>query len=678
MMNRYMLMLAVLVAGGMLAFGCGPDGTGGGSFSGGSPDSGNVTFSIKDAPLADLQSLTIDVTGATLLGSAGTPDFQVFPQTGSPSHVTVDLLGLQGFGQLLASANVPVGVYRGLHVDFDNPQAEDNASNPQVITAPASFMTGAFRPPLTVAAGSLQSVVIDVNLERSYHDLGGNEGLLLPVVELGVIPASATMPLERFFARVDTIDTMQDSFTAHVVHFGSGGGYLGTVTIQCDSNTIFNDPVLGISVGDVTDELDTGDVLMVDGVQGATAIEASVVTRRSRSPHAQQPPAQSPPPVPSFRMVSGTILDVDTALDQVTVRVRGAVGVHHSPRTDVTLDVASTATFHRGGTAVAFGDLQPGNFSHITLDPVSGMAEEIEEVRSFVCGTVDDVDLGGGAGGTNRIEFTPGRVNQIPASALAFVPSPLTVDLPLHWPVPQVNERFCVFAFFEGTAHLTFAHPAPNPPVRPQSVYALIGVLEDSTTATINASNELEMSLYAYDRATATRQVFDVTVLDTAHIVVVDGRTVTTGSLQDAARAINSGEALIQVQGSSAPSGLTFTGDIALRVVMTQVMPLPPVRPPHPPAPQDQAIGVVASTAVVNASGDIEFELQSPPPRSTAWNVTVDQNATIQLVSMGTVTVLTVAEAVTELNSSPAPFVRVMGTATGTDFDAHHSLTIHR
>lgn len=679
--------LTLLTVAVLMLAGCGPEGGDSSTAAGNGEETGQVMFGIQDAPLSQLQSLTIDITGATLNGRQGTPDFQVFPQSGSPNSVTVDLLGLQGFSQLLASANVPSGEYDRLSIEYDNPQATDTSSNPQVIQSPSGRMNGFFQPTLTVAPGSLQSVMIDVDLSLSYQDLGGNEGMLIPVVRLGVVPSGSNMPLERFFARVETVNTAQDTFTAQVVQWaqgGSGGGHLGSVTIECDSATIFKDRQSGITTGGVTSHLSSGNIVHVDGVMTSTAIEASVVSRLSQgsassgmTTHSSHAPGLNfnPP----FNLVTGTLTNVDTTNEEVTVRVRAAIGAQFTPGTDAVIDVDSSASISRGSSTLTLGDLVPGNFCFVHIDSGTGLADDIEESRSFVCGTVTTVSPGAGAGGTDQVEFTPDRVNGIDVSNLPFVPSPLTVDLPNNWPLPQVSQSFCVWAFFEGTSHLTFAHPSPMPPAAPPPVHSLAGTLETGTTAGVNASNELEFSLHAFDGATATMQNFQVTVPAAATIRIFDSGTVTTGTVQDAEAAINANPAIIQAVGSSPPSSLSFTADIALRVVVTNSIPMPPPNP-APPAPpmHDQAFGQVASTATVNSAGDIEFDLQTPPPSSPTVAVTVDQNATITLASAGTVTTLTVAAAVTELNTSPAPFVRVAGTDGGSTFDADVSLTIYR
>ncbi|MCA8940601.1 MAG: DUF4382 domain-containing protein, partial [Planctomycetes bacterium] len=95
----FLLALAALSA-------CGGGGTSVANLPGGgsTQTTGSVTLSIKDAPLSALQTFTIDVSKATLKGSGVTADAQIFPAPNSnATSVTVDLLSVQGFNQLLSA-----------------------------------------------------------------------------------------------------------------------------------------------------------------------------------------------------------------------------------------------------------------------------------------------------------------------------------------------------------------------------------------------------------------------------------------------------------------------------------------------------------------------------------------------------------------------------------------------
>jgi hypothetical protein len=664
--------------------GCGADSSGMPGIDS-TPDTGTVTFSIKDAPLSSLQTLTIDITDATLIGVGATSNYQVFPQSSSPAFVQVDLLSLQGIGQLLASASVPVGTYSALSLDFTNPQATDFANVPQNISAPTGFMVGLFNPPLTVTSGSLTSVMIDVDLSTAYHDLGGNNGLLTPVATLTVLNASTPpLPLRRFFGIVESINVAADSFDAKVIEWQPAGPpvVLGNVTVQCSATTVFNGPG-GIVVGNTAAQLTQYDLVEIDGVLTASVIDASMVTLIGHGSSAQ------PPVAPPVNFLAGTIIDVNTTTSTVTVRVQWNVGPTQQPYTDVVVDIVATTSIHRGATVVQLGDLVQGNFCHVQVDPQTQEAIDVDEGPAFVCGTVVAVNIGGGVGGTDRVEFTPDTVNQIPAAQLTFVPATLFVDLPTGHPIPPVSSQFCVFAFFDGTAVLTLAQsggrvgvPPHVPPPPPANYFVLAGQLETGTTATVNTAGDVEFSLTAFDHNTMTMQDFDVTVTSAATMTLFDATGVTPLTTAAAASAaINQNPtALIQVAGTAAPAGLAFTADLSLDIFVNSGGGTFPGPTPPPPPAFDVAAGLSAGNAIINVSGDIEFTLLAHPgPNAPALAVTVRQTAVLELFSSsGAPTVLTVAQAVAELNASPAPFVQLAGTLSGPSFDAHIGMQVFR
>lgn len=687
-MRTTSLLLSVVLLG-FCAIGCGVNTDGTLALPATSPETGTVTFSIKDAPLASMQTLTIDITGATLLGSGATNDYVVFPQATSPAFVQVDLLSLQGLGQVLAGSNVPVGTYGGLRLDYGNPQGTDNTNTPQNITAPVGFMAGTFKPTLVVTAGSLTGILIDVDLSLAWQDLGGNNALLTPVMSLQIL-ASGTppVPLQRFFGRVDSINLAQDKIDAQVVQWNSrtAPGFLGIVTVECDSATAFVGPT-GISVGNTAAQLAVNDVVEINGVLSTAVIDANSVRLVG------QFAGPMPPTAPPMNHVAGTLVNVNTTADTITVKAQFGYGPGaQTPYQDVVIDVSGTATIHRGATSLQLADLELGNYVHVLIDTQSQEATDIDEAPSFVCGDVTAVNLGGGASGANRVTMTPTSVNNIPPAQLPFLQASLMVDLPVSMPVPAMNTMFCVFAYFEGTALLSLSAPAGGgftgpppfgPPPVPAQRFVLQGQLETATTATVNAAGDIELSLTAFDINTAQVQNFDVTVDAAAQMTLFNSTGVTPlTTAAAAAAAINANPtALIQVHGTAAPVALAFTADLELNIIVGGGGTLPgPIPPPPPPVPgpNDFAFGIVQGTAVVNAAGDIEFDMKAPGPVAPTLAVTVSQTALLQKISnTGTVT-LTVAQAVAELNTAPAPMVQVAGTLTGTDFDAHVSLSILR
>jgi hypothetical protein len=662
-------MRSVFILGCLLLLAaCGTDSTGGTTTIGGQTGAGRVVFTIKDAPLSQLQFLTIDITNATLQGIGGTPNFQVFPQAGSPASLTVDLLSLQGMGQLLSSAIVPAGTYNRLQIDYTNPQAQDFSSNPQVITSQTGFMNGMFVPNLVVTPGSLQSVLIDVDLSSAYHDQGGNQGFLTPTVQLTVLPAAQPLPLQRFFATVTAIDTQQDRFTADAFTWPTTGPQvpLGTVDVQCDANTTFSG-LGGISIGNVTAQLTVNDHVEIEGVLLGAVIDASAVTLLGYGSPVQ----------PAYNQYSGTIMDVDLIGSSVTVRVQWSLGNTIPPFTDVITAIQATTTIRRGPTPLALGDLTPGNNCHVKVDTVSGDTVEFEEAPSFICGTVVSVTPGGGAGGHDRIVFTPSTVNQIPVSALPFVPSPLTVDVPPGGPLPAVNGNFCVFAYFDGTSQLVIGVPGggytgPPPSLPPAAFTLLSGVILTGTAATVNASNEVAFQLVAFDVGTSMLKVFDVTVPAGAAMTLYASSVQNLATAQDAADAINQNPGIVEVYGSAAHVNYVFEADLALNVYAGPNQGGPATAPSS-----EYALGFITSAAVLNGAGALEFTMQGPTPGHPDWQVTVPATASIEIAGGTNVGTITAAQAESVLNASPVPFLHGKGVSNGTAFDGNIELKIY-
>ncbi len=237
-----------LVALTLLA-GAGCGGSGGGSSSSGGTtpgviSTGTVSLAMSDTPFADLQTFTLELSRATLKGAGTAADLQLFPVGGTQaSSLDVDMLQLIGVNRLLGTAQVPVGIYYGVELEFLSVEATTTTtSTPVVVSHVTNSMLGIFNPPLSVVDGSTQTIQVDFDVEASYIDLGGLNAFLTPVVSAQVLASSAeALPLERLYAVVDAIDTTTDSFTANVRFQGGAVTGGGTIAIQCDGDTTHDD-----------------------------------------------------------------------------------------------------------------------------------------------------------------------------------------------------------------------------------------------------------------------------------------------------------------------------------------------------------------------------------------------------------------------------------------------------
>jgi predicted small secreted protein len=659
MKNHAAVLLAIALAATSFT-GCGTDG--GGKDPGGS---GTVTFAIKDAPLASLQTLTVDITKATLHGVGGTANFQVFPQQGSAGSITVDLLSLQGMAQLLSSASVPAGRYNKLQLDYTNPQATDFSGNPQVITTPTGFFEGQFVPHLVVTPGSLQAVLIDVDLSNAYHDMGGNQAFLTPAIKLILLSGTTGAPLQRFGATVLATQPAQDRFSADAYTRPASGPpvALGTVQVQCDAATIFHDGQGSITVGGVTAQLLAGDQVEIEGTLASGVIQAGMVRLISR------PGSSGSGWGSGIAGICGTIMDIDMVASAVTVRVQWTVSYSASPYTDLVVGIQTATVIHRGAALITLADLNRGNFCYVTVDPVSGDTLDFEEAPAYICGVVSSVTS---TPSGDRVVFVPDTVSQIPVSQLPFVPSPLTVDLPAgSGAMAQPGFPFCVFAFFDGSATLvlgwsTGGYTGTPPSYPPQQFTLLSGTLLSGTQAAVTGAGTV-FKLVAFDMATSGYRTFDVTVPATASATLYATGVSVLTSAQAMADAINQHAGVVEVMGSAPPSGYVFTADLALNVYAAQG------GAGGNPGGTQMALGFVTGPASLQASGALTFTMQGDNPSMPDWVVTVPASAAISLFGQS----LTPSQALPYLNASPRPFVAVQGTSSGTNFDGFASLEIY-
>jgi len=588
----------------------GNNGGGGGGQT--NPLTGKVTVTVKDAPLANLQSLTIDVSQIVLKGN-GTPDVTVFPaMSGSTGTVNVDLLSLQGLNQILSSASIATGDYYAVDVTYANPAATDISGNAQNITTVGNRMLGLFSPALSVTSGSSQAIQVDIDLQRSYTDLGGNAGFLAPVVVVNVI--TNAVPLRRFPAFVQSVDVTNDRFEADLAFFGSGApqaGNSGSVTVQCDSMTTFVDGQGNITTGMVTSNLMAGDLVEIDGsLLGGTVTASSVARYATTQPGGGNTgggnngggntgggntgggttnPGGILPPVVDL---SGTIVGVNPMTNAIDILIDSISGPGTNlPQTfsTISLEVTSNSALHRGPITQTINDFVPGNYCYAFAQEVqrSGQvafeALDVDEYPSLVTGTVVSATAGAGRMGADLLVLTPERVNQLPLSRLPFIPSPLKVDVPAGFSA-QTGNTVSVFGFFDGTDYLiSVGGSMGNPNTRPPttgggntggggnpgggtgggSSVTFSGIVAANSQASLSSRGDV---LFTLDVGGSGSRL-NVTTLAAATMELIDvGAQRYTLSPYQASEVLNANPTAVEVVGSNVPNGTAFTADISLTI----------------------------------------------------------------------------------------------------------------
>ncbi len=673
-------LLLLLVFSGLAGCSGDSDSSSGGSSVTTSSSTGSVSLSIKDAPLSSLRSLSIEVEKVTLKGS-GNSDAQVFPnpQAGTSSTVRIDLLSLQGFDQLMANADVPTGAYHSVEVEFENPEATDTSGNAQVITVGNNTLTATFSPALTIAQGSTQSLQVDIDLQNSVIDLGGNEIYLSPAVSAQI--STQALPVRRFPAVITDINTTDDRFEADIVFFGAAAPLGGVVTVRGNSTTTFNDGSGNITTGNITQELVLNDLVEIDGQLVGGVISADSVVRIPQTTPGGGLPAGGLPPVVNL---SGTITDTDSNAGTITVLPDFVTGPAGAPSAfvEVDLDVVTSSKLHRRSTLLTVDDIVAGNFFH-AYAVISGSSFEIADFDvhpAFVAGDVTNVASGSGANGGDLVTFTPTIVNQIPASEFAFLPASLDIEVDSGFSV-GAGSLIEAFAFFDGTSLLKDLNfgghvgALPPPPSAPRSQAHIAGEINASSTASVNGSGEIEFQLdlaIAGIAGAANPVTIDLVVDPAARIVHFDstGKPETL-SANDAVTLLNATPSpeLIEAKGVADPDNARFNVTKKLVIFETQTSTLPPTN-------QSQIlIGNVASgsNAELDAAGDIEFELEIGAFSGNLEDIKilVPQGAVLEEIDAnGNVTLLTPALAVSALNnaSSATSVIEVEGfkAASGT------------
>lgn len=608
MMFRILSLSAAMLALSALA-GCGgggDSGLGDGGPSGGSNPTGSVTLALSDAPLSQLATFTLDITGAVMKGTGATQDATIFPTATSATTMSVDLLSLQGLNQLFAQATVPVGTYNRVEIAFSSVSATDLQSVAQNVTALGNTLVGVFAPTVNVTANSTSTIQVDVDLSNSVFDLGGNDVLFAPSVV--VTQTNQPIFLHAFPAAVVSVDTQNDRFVVNQLVSRLNSRLSGSITVQCDANTVFfslSPPTATPgSTTPVSQQVGVGDNVLVKGSLLNGVVVADRVSELSTNVSG-----------PTRTSMGGVITAVDTNASTLTFKVLNAVGAGTLPArfSDVTVAVSTATLLHRGRTPQQLGDFIPGNSirAALTSTATGWDANKLNEEPSMVRGVVNSVTANAGvAQGTDLLSMTPEWVEQVPVPVLgSIVPNPLTADIPASRGL-VANDPVRIFGFFNGTAHFQTpgqGHPigiivpphqrprppagpgnnppnppqGPNPPApqlpRPNRI-VFGGDVAASTTATVNTAGDIEFTL-AVPFALGSQNLA-VTVLQTANLQIQSQSGIATATVNQAVAALNATPSHVIVSGTSAPVQGAFEADFGLKILVYPA----PLNPAVPPA----------------------------------------------------------------------------------------------
>ena len=218
---------------------------------------GSVVFFGTDAPLCNVVSFEVTITGLRLTPQGGGTPVTVIS---GANPVTVDFASLVGFATVLRMADIPVGSYSQVSVTLASPELTvlDVTVRPPAPTAlPSTTLTSLsftleVNPPLTVADGGVTGLTLDLDLAKSVQtDAQGQvTGVVAPVFQVSQASASA----DRTLGELDSLRGVVKSVTTTSIDPAFSGSFVistrgGTgqdLTLKVNNATLF-DGVTGLS-----------------------------------------------------------------------------------------------------------------------------------------------------------------------------------------------------------------------------------------------------------------------------------------------------------------------------------------------------------------------------------------------------------------------------------------------
>jgi len=221
-----------------LGLACGGGGSSSGIASTGQ-STGNANILVTDAPSDNWSTVQVQVTKVTLVNSAGGTQAVAFSGTD-----TVNLVDLDSVGELLASAQVPVGTYDKVVISVNTDPtsmsliAEGGATAvppAQVHVVGNGTITFTLSTPLVVTASGSNAVQVDFDLS---HPLFINQlpsGDVVLNFQVKQRPTPALLHLIQIHRHLGTVSSVGASGFVMATNGGS------SLNITTDGNTLFYD-----------------------------------------------------------------------------------------------------------------------------------------------------------------------------------------------------------------------------------------------------------------------------------------------------------------------------------------------------------------------------------------------------------------------------------------------------
>jgi hypothetical protein len=261
--------------------GCGGGGGGSsGSGTGSRAATGTLLVGMRSSPRPGLSEFWIEVEEVRVESPKRT--VIAFPPEATPeARRRVEFLGAVDHVEVVASLEVPAGVYGSAHIRFDGAFARADGGDQVTVLPDAGVMDIALEAesPLQVVPGGQATLVVDFALEESLTEGAPGALMLVPVASAGPLDEGVQAPIGEFRATVVSVDHESSTVTVEVTARQDVGEpvSLGEVTLVVGPGTVLEDGTTGTEILDVINE---GQELEVEGLLEDDEIAALDLERK--------------------------------------------------------------------------------------------------------------------------------------------------------------------------------------------------------------------------------------------------------------------------------------------------------------------------------------------------------------------------------------------------------------
>lgn len=381
MQKRILALGLTALLGILVMLGCG-GGNSTSSFTASNGPSGSLVVFGGDAPICDVLSFQVTITGVTLTPQGGGTPVLVLP---SGQSVTLDFAGLIEFSSLLNLTSVPVGTYSQINLTLTNPQlvvlnVQSSPPTPQPVstTLTTGAATATIHPALVVKQNGAAGLKIDFNLLKAVQTdptSGQVTGTVNPVLKAFVVDQDRDRMADDLHGIVQSVSTTSSN-SAYTGNFtlSTPEGMGRTFTIYVNSNTRFEQEEASSSTLSLA-SLAVGTFVEVDARMDDSG---NIVAKEVEI---EQQPAQQ------LTAVLGNVIaatrDASGNATQFTLYVRGVF-----PNTNSSIQTGSTLLVNVS-SSTSFAIRHNGmNEANLTFGPASlGLEQSIAAIGSVSSGS---------------------------------------------------------------------------------------------------------------------------------------------------------------------------------------------------------------------------------------------------------------------------------------------------